>query len=65
MFFYVTMKRGKRTAYLAGPFSSHEQALNTVDEAKRKAIAIDPFHDFDAFGTASSDAEIKTAFGVE
>lgn len=62
--YYVTMKRGKRTAWLAGPFSTHEEALNNVDQAKAKAIANDPFHDFDFFGTASTTAVIKTAFGA-
>lgn len=52
--FYVTMIRdGRRVAYLAGPFATHDQALGLVDQAKRLATDIDQWACFDAFGTAS------------
>lgn len=51
--FYVSMRRGERTAYLAGPFTTHAEALALVPAAEREAIAIDPWAHFDAFGTCS------------
>jgi hypothetical protein len=51
--FYVTIVRGKRTAFLAGPFVTHERALGLVPAARDAASKIDPWTDFDASGTAS------------
>lgn len=51
--YYVTMIRGKRTAWLAGPFATHGEALALVPAARQLASQIDPWSDFDAFGTAS------------
>jgi hypothetical protein len=51
--YYVTMLRGKRVAWLAGPFDTHKEALSKVDDAKREACRLDVWADFDAFGTAS------------
>jgi len=62
--YYVTMIRDRRTAWLAGPYSTHEDALRAVPEAKERALEIDPFHCFDWFGTARAETERKTAFGV-
>lgn len=62
--YYVTMVRGNRVAWLAGPYSTHDEALEHVDEAKRRACERNCWHDFDAFGTARRETPIKTSFGV-
>lgn len=49
--FYVSMIRGRRVALLAGPFVQHEAALAMVDRARDIAGQLDPWSDFDAFGT--------------
>ncbi len=54
--FYVTMIRDKRTARLAGPFDRHEDALANVEPARKLANEVDPWSEFDAFGTASFTA---------
>lgn len=51
--YYVTMRRDNRTAWLAGPFATHAAALAMVDNARSIACQIDPWSDFDAFGTSS------------
>lgn len=51
--FYVSMQRCERTAYLAGPFTTHTEALILVDSARREACAVDAWAHFDAFGTCS------------
>jgi hypothetical protein len=51
--YYVTMVRGKRVAWLLGPYPTHNEALALVDAGKRLASAVDPWSDFDAFGTSS------------
>lgn len=49
--FYVTIRRGKRTAWLAGPFATHDEALAMVQPAGREAEKIDPWIHFDEIGT--------------
>lgn len=49
--YYVTVIRGKRVGWLLGPFDAHEDALAKVDLARTMACRIDPWCDFDAFGT--------------
>ena len=51
--YYVTLRRGTKTAFLAGPFQTHTEALAWVDRATDRANEVDPFAWFDAFGTAS------------
>lgn len=51
--YFVTMQRGSRTAWLVGPFKTHTEALANVERARVEAQRIDPWTDFDAFGTAS------------
>lgn len=51
--FYVTMVRDGRTARLAGPFDSKEEAEAHVEPARKLASEIDPFSDFDAFGVSA------------
>jgi len=55
--FYVTIIRGRRVGWLRGPFDSHEAALAALDETASKARALDPWADFDAFGTASREGD--------
>jgi hypothetical protein len=50
--FYVTIKRGKRSGFLLGPYLSHGDALENVDRARRTAEKIDSWAGFDAFGVA-------------
>lgn len=57
--FYVTMRRGKRVAFLAGPYDAHEQAIGAVDSASAMARKMDPWADFDWFGTASLDPPLR------
>jgi hypothetical protein len=52
-FFYVSMIRGKRVAILAGPLTTHDEALGYVESARKLASKIDPWTDFDLFGTCS------------
>lgn len=51
--YYVSMIRDSRYALLAGPFATHEEALQMVIPAKREAQRIDHWVDFDSFGTCS------------
>lgn len=50
---YVSMIRDRRYALMAGPFLTHAEALLMVDPVKAEASRLDPFCDFDAFGTCS------------
>lgn len=51
--FYVSVVDGKRVGLLAGPFPTHQQALDLVDEARELAQEADPWAAFYAFGTLS------------
>jgi hypothetical protein len=62
--FYVTVLRGSRVGYLAGPFAEHAAALDAVGSARREAVAIDPFCDFDAFGTTKVSGRAPLPPGV-
>lgn len=57
--FYVTMVRDgkKKPAFLAGPFDTHDEALAQVDSARKKAYEVDPWSEFDAFGTTGLTAD--------
>lgn len=55
--YYVTMKRDTRTAWLLGPYTEHAEALAQIDQGRQLARDIDPFTDFDAFGTARLETE--------
>ncbi len=50
MKFYVTMIRGQRVAWLAGPFDTKELADAQVRAATDAAMDADPRAAFDAFG---------------
>lgn len=51
--FYVTVIRDGRTGWLFGPVADHDVAKMMVPAIRRIACAIDPWCDFDAFGTSS------------
>ena len=53
--FYVTVVRGERTGFLAGPFETHQAALDMVPAARRVANEVDPRTAFDGFGTVSME----------
>lgn len=55
--FYVTMIRDGKAAYLAGPFDNHEEAKGHVEPARNEAWDVDPWSEFDSFGTASVVAD--------
>ena len=55
--YYVTMKRDVRTAWLLGPYTEHAEALAQVGRGCQLARDVDPFTDFDAFGTARLSAD--------
>lgn len=55
--YYVTLRRGGKAAWLLGPFKVHQRAIDAVPEAYRKACEIDPWCDFDEYGTASIDSD--------
>lgn len=51
--YYVTARRSTlQTAWLAGPFPTQEEAERHVEAARIVACILDPWCDFDAFGTA-------------
>ncbi len=50
--YYVSMRRNGGYRLLAGPFrNDHAGALAMVDRARVLACDLDPWSDFDAFGT--------------
>ena len=51
--YYVTLQRGSSTAWLAGPFATHDEALAMVDRAVKHANELDEWAHFDLFGTCS------------
>jgi hypothetical protein len=51
--YYVSLRRGSRTALLAGPFATHTEALAMVDTAVKLANELDQWAWFDPFGTMS------------
>lgn len=61
--FYVTMKRetqrhGTKTAWLLGPYATHEEALELVHTARGLAEEVDPRCVWDAFGTSSITMDV-------
>lgn len=61
--FYVTVIRGpKKVGWLAGPFMDKTAADITVRRARDKAIELDPWCVFDAFGVARVSLPIDHIF---
>jgi hypothetical protein len=63
--YYVSVQDDGRTAFLLGPFKSHEAALAQVDRGRGLTDGADPYAAFYAFGTSSlpADVPVKTVFG--
>lgn len=51
--FYVSAIDGKRIARIAGPYGSHEEAQNAVQEVRLRAELLDPRAHWWAWGTCS------------
>ncbi len=51
--YYVTLRDGPRTAWLAGPYETHREALDMVEPVYALALKIDPYVWFMARGTSS------------
>lgn len=51
--FYVSAVRGEHFALVAGPYATHEEALDVLPAAKRLAHTVDRRSVFDAFGTCN------------
>ena len=49
--FYVSIVDGPRFALMAGPFRTHQEALNLVDKANDIGREIDPASHFYGWGT--------------
>lgn len=49
--YYVSVIDGKRSAFLLGPFPTHQQALDMVEPVRAKGNELDPRAAFYAFGT--------------
>lgn len=62
--YYVTVKRGARTGWLFGPMPDHDVALAMVPLVRERAAALDPWCDFDAFGTSSITSDRPLPRGV-
>lgn len=63
--FYVTLRRGRKSELLLGPFVSHMTALERVRRGRRLAQQAYPHADFGfaSFGTASLLETKPTRFG--
>lgn len=55
--FYVTVRHGKRSGALLGPYATHGEALANVDRAKRYALEYIDLASFYAYGTAKTTAK--------
>lgn len=65
--YYVTLRRGTRTAFLLGPYDTHQGALANVARGSTLALDRDLWSSFDAIGTASIRADGRkpiTVFGT-
>ncbi len=63
--YYVTVRRLQRTAWLLGPYETQEEAAAQVRRGRILASEVDPWMDFDAFGTAHLAGRVRasTVFG--
>ncbi len=50
--FYVTVKDGRRTGWLLGPYATHAEAVAHVGDGRRLARAVDDRAAWYAFGTS-------------
>jgi hypothetical protein len=52
--YYVSVVDGKRYNFLAGPFQTHQEALDRVDGARKIGQEMDPKAWFYGFGTCKA-----------
>ena len=57
--FYVTVRNGTLHGWLAGPFKTHQEALDALPKAKSLAMDADPMAHFYEFGTASLPCDLE------
>lgn len=62
--FYVSAIDGSKRFLVAGPYPTHQDALDKVQDTLKKADSLDPRAWFMSWGTASNDKETKTPMGV-
>lgn len=62
--FYVSAIDGSRKYLIAGPYDSHQAALDLVKPVRDHANTIDGRAWFMAWGTAGSDESFKTPLGA-
>lgn len=62
--FYVSVINGPKRALLRGPFLSHGEALDRVEETRAIAEKLDPWAVFYAFGTVGIKGEGPIKKGV-
>ena len=62
--YYVSVKDGQRSGLLAGPFDTHQQALDMVEAAKQEAYKNDFFSCFYTFGTAKLTTTGVSKIGI-
>lgn len=55
-FFYCSAVYDRKYSLIAGPFFTHDEALDALPAAKSAALETDPRYSFSAFGTCSFDA---------
>lgn len=55
--YFVSCIDGPRRALIAGPYPTHAQALQDVEDARKAAEEADPRAAFYAFGTARADGD--------
>jgi hypothetical protein len=63
--FYVDAIDGRKTYLIAGPFASHQAALDLVDEVRSFACDTDGRAHFMAWGTCSNINFCRTAMGKD
>lgn len=65
-FYYVTAIDNNRSARIAGPYRTHEAALDAVDRVKNLAYDVDPRAHWWAWGTMRSETDLGPgALGVK
>jgi hypothetical protein len=57
--YYVSVRDAGRTGLLLGPFETHQEALDLVDDGRAKANDVSPFSAFFAFGTVRMPAPFR------
>lgn len=62
-YFVSIIRSPTQVGLLAGPFATHQEALDLVPAVRDEAVKVDPFTHFDRFGTmAIHDDNYKPDF---